>query len=69
MYIDFVNTSNKCRLLNLAEVARVCGVTRAFVQMIVSGGYRKLEGPKAEIVLNKLRELNCLVEINEAVEQ
>jgi hypothetical protein len=61
--IDFVKTHENCRLIKVAAIARACEVTPPLVYAVIQGKYRSMEGPKAQRVLDKLRDLHLLVEV------
>lgn len=61
--IDFKQTYENCRLFNQAAIARECNVDQAVVSRVIHGKYPSMEGPKAQRVLSKLRDLHLLVEV------
>ena len=63
MHIDFNRTQELCKVVNYAAIAREIGITRAAVQMIVSGKYKRMTSPNAVAVLSRIRSLGLLVEV------
>ena len=61
--IDFVKTYENRKYIKLAAVARECDCTPPLVTAVMQGKYKTMEGPKAQRVLSKLRDLHLLVEV------
>lgn len=61
--IDFKQTAENCRLFNQSAIARECGIDQTIVSGVIKGKYPSMEGPKAQRVLAKLRELGVLAEV------
>ena len=66
--INHKATREKCKILNLAAVAREFHITRSAVSQIIDGSYKTMQSPNAVAVLNLVRSLNLLVE-TESIDQ
>lgn len=63
MKIDFEATYEKCKILNLSEVARRCGTTRVQAYHVVKGTYWSMSSESSQRILDLIREVGCLVEV------
>lgn len=61
--IDHARTMENIRLINSAELARRIGCTPPLVHLVASGKYKHVDAPKAQMVLQILRDLKILVEV------
>lgn len=69
MNIDFVKTTERAKVLNLAEVGRRCGVSRQTVVEVTKGVYRSMHTATSRRILDKLREHGALVEYPDDVDK
>jgi hypothetical protein len=67
MKIDHAATAEKCRILNLSQLAQRLGVTPQLVSATIAGTYTHMHGEKPQRVLAWLREAGFLVEVEEVV--
>jgi hypothetical protein len=67
MVINHIKTEERCRILNFAAMAREFHVTRTTILQVIAGKYRSMRSPTAVAILDKLREMNLLVEEDEPV--
>lgn len=63
--IDHERTMQNIKLINSAELARRIGCTPPLVHLVASGKYKHFDAPKAQLVLQTLRDLKILVEVPE----
>jgi len=66
MKINHQETIKRCKLLNMAELARQCGTHRPVVLQVIQGIYPYMGNTRSTQILNRLREMNLLVEEPEA---
>jgi hypothetical protein len=66
MVINHEKTAERCRVLNMAALAKEFDVTRTTVWSVINGKYRRMRSPTALAILARLREMNLLVEHDES---
>ena len=62
MKINHQKTRDKCRILNLAEVARQMGESVAVVNQVVRGAYPSMDSARAQKIIDVIRTMGYLVE-------
>lgn len=67
MKIDHQATWEKIRQVRPSVIAAHCGVTPPLVTAVINGTYPRMNAPKAQLVLDRLRELGVLVEVEDHV--
>lgn len=60
--INHEETEKLCKVINQAELARLCQVSTAIVNHAIRGGYKHMDSPKIGVVIDWLRAHNLLVE-------
>lgn len=63
--IDLSATAELIRALRPGSIAAHCGVTVSLVSQVLNNKYPRMDAPKAQRVLDRLRELGVLVETSE----
>jgi len=67
--IDMEATAERIRQLRPGAIASHCEVTPALVSLVLNNKYPRLDTPKAQRVLARLRELGVLVEVDDVVHE
>lgn len=62
MKINHLATREKCRILNMAELARQMGESKPVVNQVINGSYASMNSARAQRILARVRELGYLVE-------
>lgn len=62
MKINHVKTREKCRILNIAELARQIGESVTVVNQVIRGVYPAMHSDRAQRIIQIVRDMGYLVE-------